>query len=66
MTFLSIVLMYGALQCTLNMVAFTRRIRLVLRRGTKTDRLGIAAIVLMDVVTIIVLAAISTGMYLSQ
>jgi hypothetical protein len=66
MTFLSIVLMYGALQCTLNTVAFTRRMRITLRRGAAIDRLGITVVVLMDVVTIIVLAAISAGIYLSQ
>lgn len=61
MIFLSIILMYSALQCAVSTVFFLQRMQQVIRRGTWVDRFGIAFVTLINVVAIITLTAVSIG-----
>lgn len=62
MIFLSIILMYCALQCGLNSVSLLQRRRRVIRRGSLFDRTGLAVVVLLNIIAIATVTAMAIGL----
>jgi hypothetical protein len=62
MIFLSIILMYSALQCAVSTVALLQRMRRVIRRGSLFDRTGLAVVVLLNIVAITTVTAMAIGL----